>query len=448
MVGRDPDHEYIYSLFLVEKDQQPERRTMARRITGTIYEIIQGLIRRSGTITKNTFPSILMKLLKGNDNGGGGGSSSSSSSNSRPLPEDVVIDILQRLAPEHILICRMVCKRWMSLTSTPLFHVTSATPVILLQHRAPNYDTKLYYLDLTPDEPCILRVDSTKLPFNGQNCSYGGTCNGLVLFWRRERFGTLLVSIYNPLTGREITLSPIKADYYMGFWFHPFKRDYFFLTRSNGDVGELRRWGFLYKIFNLRGECTVLGRYAAAPSSSHMPINVNGSLYFLLKWVMPFRNPRNCIMIFNIESEEIDFKAHPHNDHCNDGHGGNFGVNRDMCLNDVDGSLGFTHLCSIERSLRLWVLEGCATWKWIPRYKININWHIMSMMDPICALSSTQNREIVMHYRYQRLFSFNLETMRIRKIDISIIGVPTRFITACTYRRSIVYPSLLSDQHT
>ena len=56
----------------------------------------------------------------------------------KPLPDDIIIDILSRLLAECVLECRKVCRVWLALTSMPHFiemHHKRAIPEILCSAR-------------------------------------------------------------------------------------------------------------------------------------------------------------------------------------------------------------------------------------------------------------------------------------------------------------------------
>ena len=149
----------------------------------------------------------------------------------KPLPDDIIIDILSRLPAECVLECRKVCRLWLALTSTPHFiemHLKRATPEIFVHC--------LYYPNLVKEELDLfifyegakkgkmikkMRARSIMYFLKGHCPVLLGSCNGLLLF--RSSFQNRIHGFCNPVTRqRAHLLAPERFSFFFMWVLLPF----------------------------------------------------------------------------------------------------------------------------------------------------------------------------------------------------------------------------------
>ncbi|GFY89107.1 hypothetical protein Acr_06g0010470 [Actinidia rufa] len=279
----------------------------------------------------------------------------------RPLPEEIIIDILSRLPADCVLECRVVCRKWLALTSTPYFvemHCKRAAPFHFVQSV---YDSVIkneldlfIIFDGVKKDKMIERTRAGYMHLKRPNMPLlYGSCNKLLLF--RPRFDGLMYFVCNAVTREQITLtSPVDPGMLCGFFFHlPMKEYRELAVRKEGT-------GFRYYMYSLVGK---LGRRIAAfsypPTSFVTPTIVNGALHWTVEHKSENEDIPPCtdaVRMFNMDNE--DFRSMPHpGKECH-----SQSIYEKMCLLEMKRKLSF---CSIyARLIDIWVLEDYENWYW------------------------------------------------------------------------------------
>ncbi|KAL2467653.1 F-box protein [Forsythia ovata] len=240
------------------------------------------------------------------------------------LPSHIIVDVLSRLPAPTILNCKLVCKKWLSLISTPEFaklHLSRSTPgLVVFQHervraevcRLFEFEDDLDHADLHYDP--VIKFDlSVSLGISRGATVQVGSINGMVCFRNFDREYDALC-ICNPIT-REYIALPV-LDWLVKF---PSQVTYGFgLSRISGQ----------YKVVRIFHECVLdptTGAFSSIPKSEcHVYTLGTGSwrsiggvpfayncrsvgLFFNgnLHWVIQDLEGSELISCFNVEKESF-----------------------------------------------------------------------------------------------------------------------------------------------
>ncbi|KAL7129055.1 hypothetical protein ABFS83_13G037400 [Erythranthe nasuta] len=130
------------------------------------------------------------------------------------LPEEIVINILQRLPVETLVRCTAVRKSWYSLITSPEFissHLKLAaaaadgeTPLLLIRRRISSSERYELHSDGEP----LTRVSKLKFPFSSTNSYFTivGSCNGLLCIYDDRVDYTDTIILWNPCIKKSILL--------------------------------------------------------------------------------------------------------------------------------------------------------------------------------------------------------------------------------------------------
>ncbi|XP_026400690.1 F-box protein At3g07870-like [Papaver somniferum] len=134
------------------------------------------------------------------------------------LPEDIVLDMLNRLPVETVLECKLVCKPWKDVVHHPSFpqkhlnhHLDDSDKLNFIFSNLEQDPEELYYAEYDEDYHEVpfnrnVRINLSPL-FYKYGCSLAGSCNGLICFnsYYEGYYGP--VYICNPIT-REYVILP------------------------------------------------------------------------------------------------------------------------------------------------------------------------------------------------------------------------------------------------
>ncbi|XP_057495107.1 F-box protein At3g07870-like [Actinidia eriantha] len=352
----------------------------------------------------------------------------------KPLPDDIIIDILSRLPAECVLECRKVCRMWLALTSTPHFiemHLKRATPEIFVQC--------LYYPNLVKDELDLfifyegakkgkmikkMRAGSIMYFLKGQRPVLIGSCNGLLLFVSRSQKRTY--GICNPVTRQRVHLIAPKSSsgFICGFFFHSPTKEFRLLYVVWESIG------FVYFICTLgdkswRRLATV---FPYEPVRFARSVMVNGVLYWMVDFRCGYNGViipcSNSVMMFNVETEDFRSMPHPKME-C--------GVHRHrhakMQLGEMEGQLTFYRVDD-KLMLGIWVLEKYENWFWVRKYEVNLNWDVRRYpflgyeLDPDIGIVYIRNDELLLDWCGRGLFRYHMGHNFIEKIDKAGMKMP------------------------
>jgi len=159
------------------------------------------------------------------------------------IPEEILMNILNRLSVKSLGKCRCVSSSWNNLIKSSLFissHLTRQSPGYLLTYCTSEPNRKEHYtlhFDQNPDPPHrpgnCLEFD---IPFKSHNPFFRvlGSVNGLVCIVDDSRVQTYTVILWNPSVRKHVLLPPPNVTYeshggfdcLMGFGFDSARNDY------------------------------------------------------------------------------------------------------------------------------------------------------------------------------------------------------------------------------
>ncbi|EEF52749.1 conserved hypothetical protein [Ricinus communis] len=135
----------------------------------------------------------------------------------RPLPNDIIFEILSRLPADEVLKCCSVSKEWKALVLTPFFsqaQLTRACPIVFIQYRRPEshffmHGLDVFFLDQGAKNNRMIEKVYNKPTLNMQKImpKLAFSYNGFIIFKEYKSFSpSTIFFIYNPITQAEITL--------------------------------------------------------------------------------------------------------------------------------------------------------------------------------------------------------------------------------------------------
>lgn len=340
----------------------------------------------------------------------------------RPLPDDVMVEILSRLPVECVLNCRRVCKRWEELTWTSHFadlHIKNmADPLVLL-----HCDSEFYLLyprsrkgkkisRVKKDPDSLLSPHSTELV---------GSCNGLLLLRSKDDFTTTYV--YNPVMQEETILrNPYRTGYVCGIYFQPLIGEYNVLyVLKQGNNSLYYTCGLTnYSGAKWRQMCS----FGYQPASSSIATSAHGALH----WINNAQTRKNdhdmplCshgILVFDISREEFCTMSHPGKE-CR-----SIRSHYRMQLLEMKQHLAFCQVDAYNKCLDIWVLEDYIKRVWVRSYIINLDWNLyLYPFGNSFALTRydikpliIHNNELLLAWKSRGIFWYNLRNKKIRKMQ-------------------------------
>ncbi|PIA55076.1 hypothetical protein AQUCO_00800073v1 [Aquilegia coerulea] len=359
------------------------------------------------------------------------------------LPNDVIINILNRLDIESALQCRRVCRPLYKMMSTPFFeimkmHLSQPTPVLVVHHNSlcsKTYDTEtnlytypiiLHFID--EGNHRILTI-STQFSLNCVLSEYSdlgkpdliGSYNGLLLF--RKSFDDAFF-IFNPITHEQVLVEGAPYNYIdCGVYFHTPTSEYRILYMCLPLAKPYRFFILSPRSKSLRE----ISNYTEAPCTCRSPVNLNGALHWMASVgssvTCCFRESPSCsksILVFKLDSEDFLTMPHPGNECCSkERH------RQCMQLLEMEG-----HLCLCDTStsnavveVHVWVLEDYMRKIWIKKHIINIK-SLMSDRGvlsefhgwPIVEVLQFHNDELLLSSCSRFLYYYHIKLHTLRKV--------------------------------
>ncbi|KAK6915557.1 F-box domain [Dillenia turbinata] len=237
------------------------------------------------------------------------------------LPDDVPMVVLVRLPVGCVFTCRMVCRRWRILTSSPDFlrlhcrykHKENSGFFVIKaeEHEVLDNEVQGCYIE----EDWTIKTVHERLTRNlqpGFHVLYG-SCNGLLLFTVN---GTPpYICFWNPTTQERLLFElPADGSSVCGFFFHELTEDYRVLC-----VYKEENY-FQYMMLSLRTRCwRKISGFTSHPYLPIAPIHADGALYWLVARNVSCGTEVNCdemIMLYDIDKDEFCTKNHPHHEPC------------------------------------------------------------------------------------------------------------------------------------
>ncbi|KAE8725517.1 hypothetical protein F3Y22_tig00008667pilonHSYRG00009 [Hibiscus syriacus] len=326
------------------------------------------------------------------------------------LVDDLVTEILRRLPAEHLWRrCRLVCRRWNALISSPSFayaHLQQSPSTVFGFYQLVNkwYGKVDFFLPHDDDDASLFM----KRAFNGALVERWkhqtavravvpiASCNGLVLF-KSCMFSRSSSEFYvgNPITGELITLiHPYRVGCFCGFFYHSPSQEYRLL--------HCRRITFEceYAILTLgstkwRTLCTL--PYCFRQGSS--PVILGNALYWMTG--DPYTNAPHStceisIMKFSMETEEFHTLSHP-----------SYRCETERCdrrskLLEMDGRL--TCWCLLGQVVHVWLFNH-TEWHWTRIYDLDFNRNFKNYIFP-CDLPQDNHKVQLVRIRNKKLILF------------------------------------------
>ncbi|GAA0175228.1 hypothetical protein LIER_28450 [Lithospermum erythrorhizon] len=318
------------------------------------------------------------------------------------LCDDCWLEILSRLPSYDVLRCRIVCKRWHTLTSSAHFIAiqTKRAPTIIILHEltnkrnqraeggwsyntavAPYIDSNLFCLDDTKTNKKLKKLTLNKTSFTKHEPELLFSFGGLVVFKGYCRFSPIFF-VLNPISGKSTHVPWPPQPYWntahclCGLFFHPLASEFNFLFVHVME-DYLSCWYYVYGSASNSWRKINSTPLLFRPTYRYDPVIVEMCLH----WMVNFepRMPRDesvcpckhAIMIFNINSEEIYTMPHPmiNGQRC---HVNNFLNNHEMMvLFEMEKKLWLAHIFRQGGSgMVIWELNDHVNWSWVKRYNI------------------------------------------------------------------------------
>ncbi|KAK8501680.1 hypothetical protein V6N13_009664 [Hibiscus sabdariffa] len=405
------------------------------------------------------------------------------------LTDDLVVEILRWLPAEDLWWrCRMVCKRWYALISSPSFahaHLRQSPPTFFIC-RTPRvkrsiHATKPDFIFPTDGGDAetsrfVARSLNGRLVerwnLRGRGVLPSDSCNGLILFsccWSTELYLRNIIlwsamyrigihnQIYigNPITGELLTIhnpNTFTLNGLCGFFYHSSKQEYKLLHCHKPDGTDKN---YVYAMLTLgstqwRSLCNFPHR--VRPGSS--PVKLDNTLYWTAH--ASFSTCEDSIITFNMDSEEFRTMPHPsYSCQTSESHDR-------MDLLEMDDRL--TCWCVMGQDVCAWAVDvsGRDNYSWVQIYHLDFyrNFDLgfaQNVPDNLhVKLVSMDNREQVLLWSGKRVFCCDLLTKYPRRIRLAGVNEPyidlfNEHLLIIGYRKSVVslnnfYPGL-SEVH-
>ncbi|KAK9016876.1 hypothetical protein V6N11_079369 [Hibiscus sabdariffa] len=371
------------------------------------------------------------------------------------LADDLVVEILKRLPAEDLWWrCRVVCKRWYALISSPSFahaHLRQSPSTLFVCCPQKGYPTKLEFI-FPPDgddaniSGFVAGVLNERLVERWKLRARGvlpfASCNGLILFSRCWSSGSIFfpteiymrhlmvlstrigrhnqICIGNPITGELISIhnpSTFTLNGFCGFFYHSSTQEYkLFHCHKLDDAGV----NYVYAMLTLgstewRSLCNFPHR--VRPGSS--PVILDNTLYWMTH--ASFSTCEDSFIMFNMDSEEFRTMPHPsYSCRTNESHD-------TLNLLEMDGRL--TCWCLLGQSACAWALEvsgrdNYTPGSWVQIYHLDFypsfeRYFARHVPDNHnVKLVSGQNGELVLLWCWKKVFCYNLLTKSLREIRL------------------------------
>lgn len=344
----------------------------------------------------------------------------------KPLPQELVADILSRLPADSLYHCAKAYRDWNSFFSTHYFihdlFLPRASPTIIVHHR-PLIDDELYYIDdfkgdgnITPisfkikDDPCI--CSCFDLDFS---------CFGLLFFTHRYLSYAI---VFNPVTCEKTFLVHDCGDYtnICGVYYHPIAKEFCVLLVSRFVACNYVK----FKLLREQGPSRIwntLSRISYLPVTRVPPVNLNGALH----WMRRDWTGSHSIILFSIVEEEFKLMSDPLVDPERK-------QKREKHLFDLNGNLA---LCHIVDELEIWTLENYTSWFWTKTHSIKLGGldHLRSISARVLG---TQDGALIVHVSGKGTFACYLQQKTSNNLIFHEFKVSRRAKYVCLHTKSLI----------
>ncbi|KAF7837192.1 F-box protein [Senna tora] len=339
------------------------------------------------------------------------------------LPPNIVIDILSRLPIKTILICKLVCKAWLTLISHPRFVELqlSRSPTTILIKTIPSISDSrkiiLTHVDQRGRDP--FRLDKLTLTSKSNipcsKFSLVNSCNGLLCLSGVAKDDPIWVC--NPILGEYVTVPPASEGRnwgsFMGLGFCPATNRYKILQTFHPKVKWSGNDYLDAEIYHMdTGTWKSIGYAPCALVVSSFNSFLRGSLH----WVPSAGNSSEYIYSFNFETEQFGSVPPPP---CLDG------TKREISdylkLGIVEGCL-FICVFGDSRKFDIWVMKDYGVKEsWTKQFVIENLYPRQSrsssdFYEPVKFMS---NGEILMLYNDSEVVCYNTQTKRLRRTRVT-----------------------------
>ncbi|XP_018716061.2 F-box protein At3g07870 [Eucalyptus grandis] len=338
------------------------------------------------------------------------------------LPDNVVVDVLSRLEVDQLKCAIRVCRRWHALIATAHFarlhlqRVSSVTVVYPLCFEDPvYYNVGLFFIDWGSMEkkpiagaksPPALRDITVD-----RSCHLLGCCDGLFILIKTRTAS--MYEIHNPVTWERVPV-PHKGSI-CGFFLHPLSNKYRLLSYRETPNG------FWYQVDGLGpAACIDVGMFRYRPREQEAPSGVRGRLHWMVVGKEGVSPPcSHSIMVFSARENAFCFMPHP-GDSCLPSKG-----HSNMHLVEMQGRV---YVYAIQvKFMSIWVLEDHASWQWVKKCDINLQWNLNR--HPVhdenvtsyenyknMQLIDIRDGELLLFWPGRGLFQHNLQSQTIKRV--------------------------------
>ncbi|KAL0710569.1 hypothetical protein Bca4012_017547 [Brassica carinata] len=231
--------------------------------------------------------------------------------NSKPIPIDLVMEIISRLPVKSIGRCRCVSKLWASMLRLPYFTKlfttrSSARPKILFVYMSAKGRFVFFSSPQpqNPDENSSSSVAANYLsraPYGGPLCHISDPVHGFVCLTVKDNISTEHI-IYNPSTGQALTLPKTRMVGVMSFLWYDSVYKKIKVFSMKGDSNHLRQ----HQVMTLGTQKLEWRKtkYYIPRRYYHKGICINGVLYYRAVHAC---TRASIIVCFDFRSEEFSF---------------------------------------------------------------------------------------------------------------------------------------------
>ncbi|KAK3419038.1 hypothetical protein EUGRSUZ_H04775 [Eucalyptus grandis] len=288
------------------------------------------------------------------------------------LPDNVVVDVLSRLEVDQLKCAIRVCRRWHALIATAHFarlhlqRTSSVTVVYPLSFEGPAYYcVDLFFIDWGSMEKKPIAGVASLRALRRIKSSDGsrhllGCCDGLLIFIKTSTAS--MYEIHNSVTWERVPL-PHEGSI-CGFFLHSLSNKYRLLSYRETHSG------FWYQVGGLGpAACIDVGVFPYRPREQEAPSGVRGRLHWMVVGKEGVSPPcSHSIMVFSAGENEFRFMPHP-GDSCLPSKG-----HSNMHLVEMRGRV---YVYAIQvKFMSIWVLEDHASWQWVKKCDVNLQWNL------------------------------------------------------------------------
>ncbi|XP_047966945.1 putative F-box protein At3g16210 [Salvia hispanica] len=209
----------------------------------------------------------------------------------RYLPPEIFIDIILRLSPEIILTCKCVCKAWLDLIESDVFHKSHPSALVVSM---PVEDSNWFSVVKLEDEH---KQDDLIAEFNfPQASTILGSVNGLLLLKNDARD----LYVCNPFTYEFVEFHGPRNSTYAGW-----KESYGFgASKMSGQYKVVcHDYAYKFRVYTLEAGSLWRGVEASIPLFDLIYSSVGSFVNGNLHWLVSYRRGMPYVCCFDLETE-------------------------------------------------------------------------------------------------------------------------------------------------